>query len=98
MIASWPGHIPAGKTSDEPAAFWDLMPTILHMTGHGDTVPEGLDGIDLSPPFWAIRNNILTPTFVREFPAYGGQQALRMGQWKAVRQQIFKGRIEDRTV
>ena len=90
MIASWPGHIPAGKTSDEPAAFWDLMPTILHMTGHGDTVPEGLDGIDLSPTLLGHPQQHSHAYLYWEFPAYGGQQALRMGQWKAVRQQIFK--------
>ena len=29
-----------------------------------------------------------------EFPAYQGQQALRMGKWKAVRKNIFKGNMK----
>jgi arylsulfatase len=60
------------------------------MTGHGDTVPEGLDGIDLSPTLLGHPQQHSHAYLYWEFPAYGGQQALRMGQWKAVRQQIFK--------
>ena len=31
------------------------------------------------------------PFLYREFPGYGGQQSIRMGEWKAVRQQMAKG-------
>jgi hypothetical protein len=29
-----------------------------------------------------------------EFPAYGGQQAVRMGDWKAIRRNLLNGDIE----
>ncbi|MCK5281248.1 MAG: N-acetylgalactosamine-6-sulfatase, partial [Cyclobacteriaceae bacterium] len=29
-----------------------------------------------------------------EFPSYTGQQAVRMGDWKAIRKNIFKGNME----
>ena len=29
-----------------------------------------------------------------EFPAYQGQQAVRMGDWKGIRKDIFKGNME----
>ena len=29
-----------------------------------------------------------------EFPGYGGQQAVRMGRWKAIRADISKGNME----
>ncbi|MDC0325621.1 arylsulfatase, partial [bacterium] len=49
MVASWPGKIPAGKISTEPAAFWDLMPTILSMTGNQKSIPSDTDGVNLTP-------------------------------------------------
>jgi len=90
MIAHWPGHIPPGITSDEPAAFWDLMPTLLTMTGHGEAIPPNLDGIDLSPTLLNKGHQPPHDSLYWEFPAYGGQQALRRGKWKAIRQNIFK--------
>ena len=30
----------------------------------------------------------------REFTGYGGQQTIRVGDWKAVRQNLAKGRLE----
>ncbi|MBT8037420.1 MAG: arylsulfatase [Verrucomicrobiae bacterium] len=38
-FAWWPGTVPAGRVTDEPWAYWDLMPTFLDMTG--TTTPEG---------------------------------------------------------
>ncbi len=94
MVARWPGKIPAGKTSDEPAAFWDLMPTILHLTGNKSAIPAGTDGINLAPTLLGKRNQKSHGYLYWEFPSYGGQQALRMGNWKAVRQNIFKQGIQ----
>lgn len=33
FIVRWPGHIPAGSESDQPFAFYDLMPTFCEMAG-----------------------------------------------------------------
>ena len=46
FIASWPGVIPAGKTSDATAMTMDLLPTFAKLAGA--KVPDGhlLDGID----------------------------------------------------
>ena len=33
MIARWPGHIPAGVTSDSPVDFADVMPTLAALCG-----------------------------------------------------------------
>ncbi|MDG1890493.1 MAG: arylsulfatase [Verrucomicrobiota bacterium] len=90
MVASWPGKIPAGSILEEPAAFWDLMPTILNMTGNAENMPKGIDGIDLTPWLLGKGPRKSHAYLYWEFPSYGGQQALRMGRWKTVRQKIFK--------
>ena len=94
MVASWPGKIPEGQISDEPAAFWDLMPTILAMTGNTKSIPENTDGINLTSTLFGKQNQKSHAYLYWEFPSYGGQQALRMGNWKAVRQNIFKKGIQ----
>ena len=33
MIARWPGHVPAGRVSDQVWAFWDLLPTMADLVG-----------------------------------------------------------------
>lgn len=32
-ISWWPGTVPAGRVSDEPWAFWDMMPTVAELAG-----------------------------------------------------------------
>src|SRR4029078_4453810 len=45
MIASWPGVIPAGKTSDYAAAHWDWFPTFTELAALPS--PQGIDGVSL---------------------------------------------------
>ena len=90
MIARWPAAIRAGQTSDTPWAFWDLLPTVADLTGV--PAPEGIDGVSIA--------NSLTggpqqkrEYFYWEFHERGFDQALRMGDWKAVRKG-YRGEIE----
>jgi arylsulfatase A len=82
MIARWPGSIPAGRTSDHPWAHWDFFPTAAELAGA--RTPAGLDGMSMTR---ALRGEA-QPThdfFYWEFHERGFQQAVRMGNWKAVR-------------
>jgi arylsulfatase A-like enzyme len=88
-IARWPGVVPAGRVSDEPWAFWDILPTAAELAGA--KIPDTLqtDGHSLvsflkgaaAPErdyfYWELHEN--TPI-----------QAVRLGYWKAVRQGIEK--------
>jgi arylsulfatase A-like enzyme len=82
MIARWPGTIPAGRVSDHAWAHWDLLPTLAELAGA--KAPSGIDGLSMAgaltggaPP---------THDFMYwEFHERGFQQAVRMGDWKAVR-------------
>ena len=82
MIASWPGTIAAGSVTTYAAAHWDLFPTFAELAGV--PVPSGLDGTSILP---VLRGQTQRPHefMYWEFHERGFQQAVRMGNWKAVR-------------
>ncbi len=88
LVARWPGKIEAGQESSHLSAFWDIMPTLADVTG--TTAPAGIDGISLAPTLLGNDSQQAHELLYWEFPGYGGQQAIRMGDWKAVRQQVLK--------
>jgi len=92
LIASWPGKIAPGSESDHLSAFWDLLPTLCEAAGA--TVPEDLDGISYLPELLGNDGQEKHPYLYWEFPASGGQQAVRMDQWKAIRKNILEGNLE----
>ncbi|MBI1367866.1 MAG: sulfatase-like hydrolase/transferase [Planctomycetes bacterium] len=92
MIARWPGHIPAGKVSDRISGFEDWLPTFMELAGAADKVPGNVDGISLIPTLLG-QPQPDRPFLYREFAGYGGQQFVRIGEWKAIRQGLAKGKI-----
>ncbi|MCB0716937.1 MAG: arylsulfatase [Bacteroidetes bacterium] len=86
MIARWPGHISPGTLSGHPSAFWDFMPTVADITG--EQVPEGIDGVSYLPSLVGNSGQAEHDYLYWEYHAFGGMQAVRMGNWKAVRLQI----------
>lgn len=85
-IAVWPGHIPAGATSDLIWSFEDILPTLAAVAGPAATVPAAVTGVDLLPAWLggdvpATHNRFL----YWEFHERGFVQASRRGDWKAVR-------------
>jgi arylsulfatase len=90
MIAAWPGKIRAGSTSDHISAFYDVLPTLCDVAGID--VPAETDGISFVPEM--LGGSQATHRYLYwEFPAYDGQQAVRIGPWKAVRKDILKGNL-----
>ena len=93
-FAWWPGTVPAGRVTDEPWAFWDLLPTFAEL-GRAE-VPEGFkaDGHSLveflkggSAPrrdyfYWELHER-----------SNGPIQAIRWGDWKGVRS-VASGPVE----
>lgn len=89
MIASWPGHIPAGSESDLLSAFWDMMPTMCELAG---VEPPTTDGISMVPEMLGQTANQKKHEYLYwEYPEAGGQKAVRMGNWKAFVRNIHKG-------
>lgn len=91
-IVRWPGHVEAGSESDFVSGFEDWMPTILEAVGAKVKAPNNTDGISLMPTLTG-QQQPEREFLYREFTGYGGQQTIRMGAWKAVRQNLGKGKI-----
>ena len=89
LVAKWPGKIQPGTTSDHIAAFWDVLPTLTDIVGV--EAPAGLDGVSFAPTLLGRPGEQAEHEFLYwEFPAYGGQQVVRTGDWKGVRQNMLK--------
>jgi arylsulfatase A len=88
LVAKWPGRIPPGQVTDHVAAFWDVMPTIAEVTG--TTPPEEIDGHSFAPTLTGSGEQRPPEFLYWEFQAYGGQQAVRMGNWKGIRQNMLR--------
>jgi len=93
FMVRWPGRIKAGTTSDFVGYFPDIAPTLLDLAGIGDALPPGLDGVSFAPTLLGKPDAQKTHDFLYwEFASYGGQQAVRMGPWKGVRQNLRQGK------
>ena len=92
MIASWPVKIKPGTNSDHISAFWDVLPTLAEIGGAQK--PDNIDGISFLPTLLGRKDQQKHDYLYWEFPAYKGQQAVRMGNWKAVRKNIFDGDMD----
>lgn len=92
-IVRWPGNVPPGSTSDRVSGFEDWMPTLLEATGAEIELPDSIDGISMLATLRG-QSQPERPYLYREFPSYGGQQTIRVGEWKAVRQNMTKGNLD----
>ncbi|HVY70592.1 MAG TPA: arylsulfatase, partial [Verrucomicrobiae bacterium] len=83
FIAWWPGHIKPGSVSDSVGAFWDFLPTAAELAKAKP--PEQTDGISLVPVLLGEEPKQRHDFLYWEFHENGSKQAVRMGDWKAVR-------------
>lgn len=86
-IVRWKGKIKAGTVSERVTGFEDWIPTLLELAGESDQTPSGLDGISFAPTLLG-QEQPERPFLYREFAGYGGQQCIRVGSWKAIRQNL----------
>ncbi len=92
MIAAWPGKIKPGTTTGLISAFWDVMPTLAEIAGVKTEFQT--DGISFLPTLTGKGEQKKHEFLYWEFPSYNGQQAVRMGDWKGMRMNIFKGNMQ----
>jgi arylsulfatase A-like enzyme len=83
MIVRWPDKVPAGKTSNAPWYFADVMPTLAAATGA--TPPKNIDGMNVLPLLLGKKQKTDDHFLYWEFPAGKFQQAVRWRNYKAVR-------------
>lgn len=93
LVVRWKGKIAAASLSDRVSGFEDWLPTLLELAGGKDGIPQEIDGISLAPTLLG-QSQPPRPFLYREFPGYGGQQSVRLGNWKGVRQNLApKGKV-----
>jgi len=86
LIAHWPGKVKAGTTSEHISAHWDLMPTLCELAGI--PTPKHTDGISYVPTLIGAAKQGAHRYLYWEFHSYGNTQAIRMGDWKALRLKV----------
>ncbi len=86
-LVRWPGHIAPGTTTAYVSGFEDWLPTLLEIAGAAARTPKDIDGLSLVPTLLG-RPQAPRPFLYRESPGYGGRQTVRVGDWKAVRQNL----------
>jgi arylsulfatase len=85
-IVRWKGRI-APALTERVTGFEDWLPTLLELAGMKEATPAGLDGISFAPTLRGQTQGD-RPFLYREFPGYGGQQSVRVGDWKGIRQKL----------
>ena len=93
MIACWPGHIGPGRISDLLWYFPDVLPTLAELAGAEP--PADIDGLSIVPELLGEETaGRKQPQHEYLYWEIGGQTAVRMGDWKAVRPGAKKGNKE----
>lgn len=86
FIAAWPGKIEEGSRSDHISAHYDMVATLAEIAGY--ELPSDTDGVSFAPTLLSQKAQKEHDFMYWEFPEYGGQIAIRMGDWKLVRQNL----------
>lgn len=86
MIASWPKQISAGTKTDHISVHYDVMATLADVAGY--EAPSYTDGISFLPTLLSNEEQVQHDFLYWEFPEYGGQLAIRMGDWKVVKRNL----------
>lgn len=82
-IAWGPGRVPRGVVSDHAWADWDIFPTFAAIAGA--ETPTGVDGISFAPTLLGKQGQAEHESLYWEFHERGFTQAIRFGDWKAIR-------------
>jgi arylsulfatase A-like enzyme len=88
-IVRWKGKIKAGSISNRVTGFEDWLPTLAELAGAKDKTPP-TDGISFASTLLGEKQPERELLY-REFHGYGGQQSLRMGDWKLLRMNLMGG-------
>tara|TARA_R110002049_G_scaffold72490_2_gene187075 strand:+ start:70931 stop:73057 length:2127 start_codon:yes stop_codon:yes gene_type:complete len=79
FVVRWPGHIPAGASSDELVTSMDLLPTMAKLSGGQAPDDRKIDGMDVWP---VLSQNAESPHDVFYYYLKTQLRAVRSGDWK----------------
>ena len=90
FLIQWPnGKLPAGTTYDHPVIQLDLFPTVLAAAEIKANPEKKLDGVNLLS---YLRGEVKDPPHPALYWRFGGQMAVRAGDWKLTRAVTGGGR------
>ena len=93
MIVKWNGVIEKNVKSNHVSAFWDFLPTMADIIDA--ELPENIDGISFLPELTGNGTQKEHDYLYWEFHEENGRQAVRQGDWKAVKYDVYNnGKIE----
>lgn len=93
FIVKWDNVIKENTKSNHVSAFWDFMPTMADVIGAD--VPDNIDGISYLPSLNGHGEQKEHDYLYWEFHENNGRQAVRKGDWKAVKYDVHNnGSIE----
>ncbi|MGB4709083.1 MAG: arylsulfatase [Fuerstiella sp.] len=93
LIVRWPGTTAAGTTSDHVGYFGDLMATVAELASVQP--PENCDSISFAPTITGRPAEQKQHKYLYwEFYEQGGKQAVRCGNWKAIRMPWMTGKTQ----
>ncbi len=87
LLIKWPEKIKGGTVSDKMSGFEDWLVTFHELIEAKAPLSSKHDGQSLGPHLLGKPSDDRKFLY-REFSGYGGQQAVWMGKWKGVRQDI----------
>lgn len=93
FIARWPAQTPAGVTSDYIGYFGDMMATFAELAKVSP--PEEIQSISIVPILLGNAADQRPHNYLYwEFYEQGSRQAVRMGNWKGIREPMFTGELQ----
>lgn len=95
MLARWTGKINPGSISDHIGAFWDFMATFSDVA-EKEPLTYDHDGVSILPTLLGKKQEVHSHLYwellnfekLKDTTTYGFTQAVRMGNWKAVKRGI----------
>ena len=92
LVISWPGKIKKSFVSEHICAAWDIFPTFCDISDSEH--PAGLDGISILPTILQKGKQPKHKYLYWEYPERRGQQAVRIDNWKGVRDSTLDGNLK----
>lgn len=86
-IVKWTGKVKPNTTTDHISAIWDFLPTACEMAGV--KAPDAIDGVSFLPTLLGEKQP-KHPYLYWESRLTRGQQVIRMGDWKGIREGVMK--------
>lgn len=83
MIVKWPQVVKSGTVSNQPIAFWDVLPTLAEVGTVKST--SKIDGVSFLPTLKGKKQSKKHLPFYWEFYEQGGKQAIISGDWKLIK-------------